>query len=161
MPKVDAVVLVKWAQDTEGRNIPNALSDVFAWAIANGENLPGEPTCFGRRADLTHQASGLAMVQRILDNLAVFCARLEVTVVTAQQFAADPRIWTLGYRQLNDDGEVTFSNWNGPLSSEERQQAITYVTANSAITAQQLAAVFDVDDTRLEIAEKLKAFFRE
>jgi len=160
MPYIDAVIFTKWVKDG-GTNVPNAISDIYAWANANDEYLPeGESGKgpFGRYEDLTGQAN---VHQKILDNLAVFAAKLEVTVATAQQFASDNRFWTLGYRRFDDEGEVTFSNWDTTLTTAERQQAVNYITTNSSITAQQLANVFDVDDTRLEIAQKLKDYFRE
>ncbi len=158
MPYIDAVIFTKWVKGTDGTNVPNAITDIYAWAIANGENLPLEPTCFGRWEDLTGQDN---VHQRILDNLAVSISKLEITVATAAKFASDTRIWTLGYRRLDDEGEVVFSNWDTPLTTQERQQAANYITANSNISAQQLANAFDASDTRMEIARKLKAFFRE
>jgi hypothetical protein len=156
MPYIDAVIFTKYVKDGDD-NVPNAIADIYAWAIANGENLPNEPSCFGRYSDLTGQAN---VHQCILDNLAVMCAKLEVTVNTATQFAADARIWTLGYRRLDDDGSVLFSNWGTTLTGAERTQAVNYVTNNSAITEAQIQAAFDASDTRREIATKLKAFFR-
>lgn len=161
MPYIDAVIFTKFVLDGEGNPVFHAISDIFTWAIANDENLPHDPTCYGKCTDLTGQTGGPAMKQRILDNLAIFCAKLEITTATAAQFVADARIWTLGYKRYNDDGEEMFSNWGDSLTAGERQQAATYVTTNSAITAQQLAAAFDPSDTRLEIARKLKAFFRD
>lgn len=158
MPYINALVFTHWVKDVDDTSVPNAISDIYAWAISNGENLPQEPACFGRWEDLTGQAN---VHQRILDNLAVSISKLEITVATAQHFANDARIWTLGYRRFDDDGEVVFSNWDMPLTTQERQQAANYVTNNSNITAQQLAGKFDADDTRLEIARKLKSFFRE
>ena len=156
MPLIDAVIFTKYVKNAKDENVPNAISDIYAWAIANGEQLPDG--VYGRYEDLTAQAN---VHQRILDNLAVFVAKLEITPATAQQFANDPRIWTLGYKRLNDEGEVTFSNWDTMLTVEERQQAGNYITSNSNISAQQIASKFDAGDTRLEIARKLKAFFRE
>ncbi len=161
MPYIDAVIFTKYIKDADGTNVPNAISDIYAWAIANDEYLPeGESGKgpFGRYEDLTGQAN---VHQRILDNLAVFCAKLEITVPTAQHFANDPRIWTLGYWRRDDEGAVLSHNWDEPLSVEDRQQAVNYITNNSNTTAGQLAAVFDADDTRADIAKKLKAFFRE
>jgi len=161
MPYIDAVIFSKWKQDADGNNVPDLIDEIYARAIANDEYLPeGESTKgpFGRWEDLTGQAN---VHQRILDNLGVFVAKLEVTVATAQHFTGDPRIWTLGYRRFDDEGEQTFSNWNTTLTAQERQQAANYVTSNSNITAQQLAQKFDATDTRREIARKLKAFFRE
>ncbi len=161
MTYLDAVIFTKWTQDAEGHNVPNAISDIYAWAVANGEYLPEGHSGvgpFGRYQDLTGQAN---VHQRILNNLAVFVAKLEITVATAQHFAADPRIWTLGYWRRDDDGAVIAHNWDTILTTAERQQAAAYITANSAITAQQLATAFDATDTRREIAQKLKAFFRE
>lgn len=156
MATIDAVIFGKYVKNAEGHNVPNGITDIYAWAIANGEQLPDGT--YGRYEDLTGAAN---VHQRILDNLAIFAAKLEITPATAQQFAADSRFWTLGYRRLDDEGEVTFSNWNTTLTAGERQQAANYVTNNSNITAQQLAARFDASDTRREIAQKLKAFFRE
>lgn len=156
MPYIDAVIFTKYVKDAEGTNVPNAISDIYQWAIANGEALPDGS--FGKYSDLTGAAN---VHQRILDNLAVFVAKLEITVATAAQFASDPRIWTLGYKRFNDEGEQTFSNWNTTLTVAERQQAGDYVSANSNITAAQLAARFDATDTRAQIAQKLKEFFRE
>lgn len=161
MSLIDAVIFVRWVENINGVNIPNAVDDIFAWAIANDEYLPeGQSGIgpFGRYEDLTGQAN---VHQCILDNLAVFAAKLEVTPATAQQFASDPRIWTLGYRRFDDEGNILFSNWDMPLTAQERQRAANYITDNSNITAQQLANVFDADDTRQEIAQKLKAFFRQ
>ena len=167
---IDAVIFTKWVKEDMGNgemaNVPDAISDVNAWAIANDEFLPeGESGKgpFYRYEDLTGQAN---VHQRILDNLGVFAAKLQITPATAAHFASDPRFWTLGYRRVAVDPEtreetVINSNWDEPLSSEQRQQAATYVTNNSNITAQQLAARFDVADTRLEVARKLKAFFKE
>ncbi len=159
MPYIDAVIFTKWI---EGEKMPNALLDVSAWALANGEYLPqplfGSHPCGLVYQDLTGQAN---IHQRILDDLAVFVAKIQIAVATAQQFASDNRIWTLGYWRRDDEGEVIDSNWNGPLTPDERQQAVSYITTNSAITAQQLAAVFAPTDTMAEIAHKLKVFFRE
>ena len=160
MPYIDAVIFTKYVKDAEGVNVPNAISDIYAWAIANDEYLPeGQSGIgpFGRYEDLTGQAD---VHERILDNLAVFCAKLEVTVPTAQQFATDSRIWTLGYWRRDDEGGVIDHNWNTALTPDERQEAAAHITNNSAITVQQLAAVFDPTDTRAEIASKLMAFFR-
>lgn len=161
MPYIDAIVLTKWVKDVEDTNIPNAISDIYTWAVANDEYLPeGESGKgpFGRYEDLTAQAN---VHQRVLDNLAVFCAKLEVTVATANQFSTDPRIWMLGYWRRNDEGEVLDHNWSTTLSEAERQEVIDYVTSNSVITTQQIVAAFDATDTRQEIAQKLRAFFRE
>ena len=161
MPYIDAIIFTKWVKDDEDANVPNAISDIYAWAIANDEYLPeGNPGVgpFGRYEDLTGQAN---VHQRILDNLAVFCAKLEITVTTAQQFASDPRIWTLGYWRRDDEGAVLDHNWDTTLTTAERQHAANYITSNSNITVQQLAAVFDATDTRQEIATKLRAFFKE
>ena len=160
MPLIDAVVLLRWVPDDDGNNVPDAVDEIYAWAIANDEYLPEGSSGvgpFGRYEDITGQDN---VHQRILDDLGIFAAKLQLTPTTAAQFAADPRFWTLGYRRLDDDGEVVTSNWDEPLSVEQRQQAVTYITTHSAITAQQLAAVFDASDTRLEIARKLKEFFR-
>ena len=167
---IDAVVFTKWVKEDMGNgeltNVPDAVSDVYDWAIANDEFLPeGESGKgpFGRYEDLTGQAN---VHQRILDNLGVFAAKLQITPATAAHFASDPRFWTLGYRRVVVDPEtreetVINSNWDEPLSAAERKQAGDYVSNNSNITKQQLATVFDADDTRLEIAQKLKAFFRQ
>jgi hypothetical protein len=157
MPFIKAVIFAKWV-DVDGSNSPDAIDDIYSWAIANNEGLPLEPNVKGRYQDITGQAN---VHQKILDDLAIFVAQLEITTATAAQFAADPRIWTLGYRRYNDEGEETFSNWNEPLTAEERTQAINYVTSNSKITQQQIVAVFDAGDTRREIAQKLKQFFRD
>lgn len=155
MPYIDAVIFTKYIQDADGSNVPNAVSDIYAWAIANNEALPDGS--FGKYSDLT----GFDNVhQRILDNLAVMVAKLEITVPTAQQFASDPRFWTLGYWRRDDEGSVIDHNWNTTLTVAERQQAVSYITSNSNITAQQLASAFDATDTRAVIASKLKAFFR-
>jgi hypothetical protein len=158
MPYIGAIVFTKWAENVPGKVRPDAIDDVFSWALSNGERLPNDPDCGAKFTDLTGQANTHT---QILDNLAIFIGDLEITTATAAQFAADPRIWTLGYRRFNDDGEVTFSNWNEPLTVEERQQAGDYVSANSKITKAQLAARFDAEDTRRDVAEKLKEFFRE
>lgn len=161
MAVTDAVIFTKWVEDADGVNVPNAVSDIYAWAIANDAYLPeGESGKgpFGRYEDLTGQAN---VHQRILDNLGIFAARLEVTDATAAQFASDPRIWTLGYKRFDEDGNMISSNWDQVLSAGQRQEALDYVTANSDIEVQQLSNRFDVDDTRLEIAQKLKEFFRE
>ena len=160
MPSIDAVVLGKWVVGPNGKNVPNGFYDVNAWAIANDEFLPGGQSGKGPfhfYTDLTELAN---VHQRILDNLAIYVAKLEVTVNTAQQFVSDPRFWTLGYWRKDDEGVVIDHNWGTTLTLAERQAAAQYVTNNSAITAQQLAAVFDASDTRAEIAEKLKVFFR-
>ena len=158
MAYIDAVIFTKYVEEVQNGetvNVPNAISDIFAWARANNEQLPDGT--FGRYEDLT----GCANVhQAILDNLSIMCAKLEVTVATAQQFASDPRIWALGRWVKDDEGEVTNSNWQTTLTSAERTQAINYITSNSAITAGQLATAFDASDTRAQIANKLKAFFR-
>ena len=158
MQYIDAVVFVKWVKDSEGSNVPDAIDDIFGWAIANDQYLPEGESCFGRYEDMTGQAN---VHQRILDNLGVFAARLEITVATAAYFAGDARIWTLGYKRFNDKGELQLSNWSEKLSAAERQQAVNYITNNSNITAQQLANKFDATDTRKVIAQKLKEFFRE
>ncbi len=161
MPFIDAVVFVKWVKDAEGLNEPAAIGDIFTWAIANDEYLPEGKSGkgpFGRYEDLTGQAN---VHQRILDNLGVFAARLEITTATAMHFVNDSRIWTLGYQRFNDKGELQFSNWSEKLSAAERQQAVNYITNNSNITVQQLAGKFDASDNRWEIAVKLKKFFRE
>ena len=164
----DAVIFTKWVKEDLGNgetaNVPNAISDVHAWARANDEFLPEGKSGKGpffRYEDLTSQAN---VHQRILDNLGVFAAKLQITPATAAHFADDPRFWTLGYRRVSRDEEgmetVINSNWDEPLSATQRKEAGDYVANNSNITKQQLAAVFDADDTRLEIAQKLKAFFR-
>ena len=161
MQYIDAVVFVKWVKDSEGSNVPAAIGDIFTWAVANDQYLPeGESGKgpFGRYADLTGQTN---VHQRILDNLGVFAVKLEITITTAMHFNYDPRIWTLGYQRFNDKGELQFSNWSEKLSAADRQQAVNYITNNSKITVQQLANKFDVSDSRLEIARKLKDFFRE
>ncbi len=161
MPYIEAVIFVKWVVDGRGVNNPSAISDIYAWAMANDEFLPGGVSGggpFGKYEDLTGQMN---VKQRILDNLGVFVARLEITVATAAQFANDARIWTLGYKRFDDEGEQTFSNWNTPLSAAERQKAVNFITNNSNITTQQLSNKFNASDTRLEIANKLKEFFRE
>jgi len=160
MPLIDAVVFLRWIPDANGNNVPDVVDEIFAWAIANDEYLPEGHSGigpFGRYEDITGQDN---VHQKILDNLGVFAANLQLTPTTAAQFAADPRLWTLGYRRLDDEGVVEFSNWNTTLTLAERQQAAAYITTHSAITIEQLAAAFDADDTRLEIARKLKAFFR-
>lgn len=161
MPLIDAVVFTRWVPDIDGNNVPDAVDEIYAWAIANDELLPEAISDFGpygRFEDITGQDN---VHQRILDDLGVFCANLHLTPVTAAQFADDSRLWTLGYRRYNDEGKVTFSNWGTTLTAEERQQAVNYITTHSKITQQQLAAVFDPADTRREIAQKLQAFFRE
>jgi len=162
MPYIVATIFTKYVKDADGNNMTYAISDIFDWAHANNEYLPEVDSKgnspWGRYEDLTFQAN---VHQRILDNLSVFAARLEVTVARAEQFPSDPRIWTLGYKRFNDEGEELFSNWNDQLSAAQRQQAVNYITNNSNITAQQLANKFDATDTRLEIARKLKEFFRE
>lgn len=160
MPYMDAVIFARYVEDADGANVPNAIADIFAWAMANDEHLPeGESGKgpFGRYEDLTGQAN---VAQCILDNIAVMCAKLEITVATALQFAADPRIWTLGYWRRDDEGGVISHNWDETLTAEERQVAVDWITANSAYTAEQLATVFDVTDTRRQIAQKLRAFFK-
>ena len=159
MPFIDAVIITRWAEDA-GVWSPDAVNDIFAWALANDEYLPGGRSKvgpFGRYEDLTGQVD---VRQQILDDLAVFVAKLEVTPATAQHFADDPRIFTLGYWQRDDEGNAMDDNWDTALTVEERQRAVNYITSNSKITAQQLANVFDATDTRKEIARKLKEFFR-
>jgi hypothetical protein len=162
MPYVKAVIFTKW-KDAGGYD-PDVIDDIYAWARANNEFLPETDSKgnhpFGKYHDLTGQPRS-KIGERILNDLNIFIAGIEITVATATQFASDPRIWTLGYRRFNDDGEQTFSNWDDPLTVAERQQAADYVTANSKITAAQLNAKFDATDTRREIATKLKEFFRE
>jgi hypothetical protein len=161
MPYIDAVVFAKWVKDGRGVNVPNAIGDIFAWAMANDEFLPGGESGkgpFGKYADLTGQAN---INKRILENLGVFAARLEITVATAAHFANDARIWTLGYKRFDDEGERTFSNWNTTLSAAERQKAINFITNNSEITTQQLSNKFNASDKRFEIADKLKELLRE
>lgn len=157
----DAVIFTKWILDSRGKNVPDVISDIYAWARANDQFLPeGQSGVgpFGRYEDLTGQAD---VHQRILNNLAIFACKLEVTDVTAAQFSSDPRIFVLGYRRFDEEGEQIASNWNQVLNAAERQQAVNYITGNSNITAQQLSNRFDVTDTRLVIAQKLKDFFRE
>ena len=159
MPVIDAVVITKWVEN-DGVRMPNAMQDISAWAVANDEYLPGGRSGIGpywRYVDLTGQAD---VRQQLLDNLAVFVAKMEVTPATAQHFADDPRIFTLGYWQRDDEGNAMDDNWDTALTVEERQRAVNYITSNSKITAQQLANVFDATDTRKEIARKLKEFFR-
>jgi hypothetical protein len=161
MPYIDAMIFAKWVKDGRGVNVPDAISDIYAWAIANDELLLGGVDFegpFGRYEDLTGQVN---IHQRILDNLGVFAARLEITVATAAHFANDARIFTLGYKRFNDQAEQVFSNWNTTLSAAERQKAVNFITRNSKITAQQLSNKFNASDTRLVIANKLKKFFRE
>ena len=159
MPYIDAIAFVKWVKNADQHNVPDAVAEIHAWSAANAEQLPDGT--FGVYEDVTGQAGGPALNQRILDNLGLFLARLQMTVATAQHFAADPRIWTLGYWRRDDDAAVLSHNWNTTLTAAERQQAVNYVTSNSNITAQQIAAVFDATDTRAEIADKLKAYFRQ
>lgn len=159
MPVIDAVIIARWV-DVDGNKHPDAIDDIYVWALANDEYLLGGRSGFGpfgKYQDLTGQVN---VHQKVLDNLGIFIAKLEVTPVTAQQFANDPRIWTLGYWRRGDDGEPIADNWNTTLTVEDRQLAVSYITSNSKITAQQLANVFDVTDTRKEIARKLKEFFR-
>ena len=40
MPYIDAVIFTKWEKDAEGTNVPNAIDEIFAWAVANDEYLP-------------------------------------------------------------------------------------------------------------------------
>ena len=161
MPYIDAIVFTKWVEDPQGASVPNALGEIMQWGLDNDETLPielfGPHPEGGKYRDITAQAN---THQRILDNLGVFCAKLVVTVATAQHFAADPRIWILGYWRRDDDGTLLDDNWDTTLNPMERQEAVDYVTANSNISAAQLAAAFDASDTRREIAQKLKAFFR-
>ena len=112
---------------------------------------------FGKYEDLTGQVD---VRQQILDDLAVFVAKLEVTPTTAQHFADDPRIFTLGYWRRDDEGNAMDDNWDTALTVEERQGAVHYITSNSKITDQQLTNAFGAADTREEIARKLKEFFR-
>lgn len=162
MPYIEAIIFCKWNEDADGVNRPNAIRDIYAWARANNETLPEVDnkgnSLVGRYSDLTGQAN---VHQRILDNLGVFVAKLEITTATAAQFASDNRIWTLGYKRFNDEGEQTFSNWNTTLTVDERQKAVQYITNNSNITVAQLANKFDATDTRKVIAQKLKEFFKE
>lgn len=160
MPYIDALIFTRWVKDAEGAKVPNAISDIFTWAMANDQEISHTPKtiCYGKCMDVTAQKN---IDQRILDNMALYVANLIVTVATAAHFANDPRIWTLGYKRFDDDGEVVFSNWDTPLTAQEQQQAAGYITSNSGISAQQLAKVFSASDTRLEIAKKLKAFFRK
>jgi hypothetical protein len=155
MPYIDAIIFTKYVQDGDGDNVPAAIADVHAWAVANEEYLPwGAPY---RYEDLTGRAN---VHQAILDNLAVFCAKLQVAVATATQFAGDSRIWTLGYWRRDDEGSILDHNWTDTLTAGERTQAVDYITANSAITAAQIQAAFDASDTRQQIAQKLRAFFK-
>ena len=161
MPLIDAIVFLKWVPDVNGNNVPDAVDEIYAWAIANDEYLPEGYSGvgpFGRYEDITGQDN---VHQCILDDLGVFAAKLELTSTTAAHFASDPRLWTLGYKRINDEGEQTFSNWDITLSVAERQQAVDYITTHSKITVQQLAVAFDATDTRREIVQKLRAFFRE
>lgn len=161
MPYIDGIIFCRYVKDAQGENSPTAIQDINEWARANDEYLPRGRSGFGPYIyyeDLTAQAN---VHERILENLAIFCAKLEITVNTAQHFASDNRIWTLGYWRRDDEGAVLDHNWNETLTAGEREQAVDYVTANSNITAQQIQAAFDATDTRREIAQNLTAFFRE
>ena len=157
MAYIEAIVFCRLVTNANDEVVPNAISDIFDWARTQGVALPHKPLFFATYQDLTGQAN---TKQRILDNLAVLVARLELTVATAQQFAADSRIWTLGFWRRDDEGAVITHNWDDTLTAAQRTQARNYVTNNSNITAAQLNAAFDASDTRREIANKLKAFFR-
>jgi hypothetical protein len=155
MPVVDAVIFTKWIKDTEGGHVPNAIADIYAWAIANGELVPSiGPNAYGRYKDVTGQLAPTILADK------VFCARLEVSPVTAQQFSSDPRIWTLGRKIIDDEGNVTDSNWDTPLTAPERTQALDWLEAHG-IDRATVAARFSASDTRKQIADKLVEFFKE
>lgn len=154
MPTVDAVVFTTWKHDANDNDVPNAIDDIFAWAVANNESLPLEPTVCGRYEDVT------AILAPDIAIGKVFACKLEITMATGAQFAADPRIFTLGRRIFDDDGNVTNSNWNTTLSGGERKQVLDWLE-NHGISRAQVSARFGGNDTRLEIAQKLKAYFKE
>jgi len=152
---IDAVIFTRYFQDTDGRWRPVALKDIYAWARANNETLPGG-TSYGKYEDLTGQS------QPALRAIKVFAARLIVSNATATQFADDSRIFILGYQRLSDDielaGQVLFSNWNTTLTQDEIDRLVSYLL-NHGYTMQQITAHFSASDTRLEIARKLKELF--
>ncbi|GAG99708.1 unnamed protein product, partial [marine sediment metagenome] len=77
---IDAVVFTKWVKNAVDAAVPDTINDIFAWAIANDEFLPeGESGRgpFGRYENITGRQVNIH--QRILDNLAIFVARLQVT----------------------------------------------------------------------------------
>lgn len=150
MPTVDAVVFTQFTETEEGFTY-GALDEIIGWGLDNVEFLPGTQTG--------------GWWTEVNDNIApllgrISCVRLIVTVATAQQFAADSRIFTLGRRIFDDDGNVTNSNWNTTLSDGERKQVLDWLE-NHGISRAQVSARFGGSDTRLEIATKLKAYFKE
>jgi len=152
-------VFLRWKTEVlpfsmQDANVPDAISDIYAWAIANGEQLPDGS--FGKYEDLTGQSAS-----RIFTGLKIFAARLQITNATAQHFKDDARFFTLGYKRLDDEtGDVLASNWDEPLDVTSRTRALTYLT-NHGYTVQQIAARFSALDTRREIAVKLKKLFLE
>lgn len=158
MPYVEAVIFTTRVT-RNGKGWPDAVADIDAWAIANDEFLPGGQSGIGPfrlYSDLT----GIARAD--FTDGKVFIGQITITTATAQQFSADPRIFVLGRRIMDDEGNVTSSNWNTtkPLTVEERTQVLDWLE-DKGISREQVAARFNADDTRLEIANKLKVFFRE
>lgn len=149
----NAMVFTRWVTDADGNNIPDAVDDIYAWAMANNSPLPDGS--FGKYEDITGQPAS-----RILAGLKVFAARLQISDATAQHFASDNRFFLLGYDRLDDEGNVIASNWNQPLDVASRTRALNYLI-NHGYTMQQITSRFSASDTRREIAQKLKALFLE
>jgi hypothetical protein len=144
------VVFVKWQQVGGKWRVP-VLDEIGAWALANGEYLPGSRMGHFYR-DLTAQAEPWALSVRVL------AARLRATDATAQEFAGDNRLFVLGYRRITG-GRVVFNNWSEPLDGPNRQRVLTFLR-NQGYTLEQITARFTPADSRREIAWKLMGLFR-
>jgi len=149
---IDAVVLLRWRVDAEGNSVPDAVDEVFAWAVERGDEIA--PGCYGKYEDITGQ------VRPALRALRVFAARLVVGDATAQHFADDNRLFILGWRRFDDEGRVVADNWDRPLDAESRQRALTFLT-NHGYTLEQITSRFSAGDSRREIARKLRTLFQE
>jgi len=154
MPYINAVVFTIFKHDANGNNVPDVIDEIFAWAIAADEYLPEGASGvgpFGKYEDLTGQPSpspGNAVA-----------ARLIITVPTAQQFASDGRIFTLGRKVLDGEGEVTDSNWDTTLTAAEILQVKTW-WINRGYDWDKVKNNFSASDTRREIGVKIRAWLK-
>lgn len=154
MPYVEATIIVPWIKDAVGF-LPDALDDISAWAIANDEYLPGGISGFGP----------FSLYEEINDNITpvldgLFVAKLTINQNTANQFAADARIHILSRKVFDEDGNETSSNRDAALTAGERTTILNWLEVKGVDRA-QVTARFDASDTRAEITNKLKAYFRE
>lgn len=152
MPHVQAVVFVPWKVEAGKNKQPDVVDEIYVWAGQNDQRTPQGP--YGWRIDVTGQPKDSIVAGK------VFATLLVVGLATAQQFQSDPRMFRLGWRIFDNDGELQFSNWDQPLDAPSRTQALDWLEAHG-YTRAQVAARFDATDTRKEILDKLREMFRE